>query len=78
MAKKNTPVPFEKSLKELEELVDQLEKGDIPLEESLKFFERGIQLTRVCQKALKEAEQKVEILLEDNGNDTLKSFTDES
>ena len=66
MAKKATPVPFEKSLKELEELVEQLEKGDIPLEESLISFERGIQLTRACQKALKEAEQKVEILLQDN------------
>ena len=78
MAKKNTPVPFEKSLKELEELVDHLEKGDIPLEESLKSFERGIQLTRACQKALKEAEQKVEILLKDNGDDALKPFADES
>ncbi|MCI0667499.1 MAG: exodeoxyribonuclease VII small subunit [Methylococcaceae bacterium] len=74
MAKKNTPVPFEKSLQELEQLVEHLEKGDIPLEDSLKFFERGIQLTRACQKALKEAEQKVEILLEDNGGDTLKPF----
>ncbi|MGH8557830.1 MAG: exodeoxyribonuclease VII small subunit [Methylococcales bacterium] len=78
MAKKNTPVPFEQSLKELEELVLHLEKGDIPLEESLKSFERGIQLTRACQKALKEAEQKVEILLEDNGDGTLKPFSDES
>ncbi|MGR9105666.1 MAG: exodeoxyribonuclease VII small subunit [Gammaproteobacteria bacterium] len=78
MAKKTAPVPFEKSLKELEELVEQLEKGDIPLEESLKSFERGIQLTRACQKALKEAEQKVEILLEENGEDKLKPFSDES
>jgi exodeoxyribonuclease VII small subunit len=78
MAKKNTPVPFEKSLKELEELVEQLEKGDIPLEESLKSFERGIQLTRACQKALKEAEQKVEILLADHGDETLKPFSHES
>ncbi|MCI0655106.1 MAG: exodeoxyribonuclease VII small subunit [Methylococcaceae bacterium] len=77
MAKKITPVPFEQSLKELEELVEHLEKGDIPLEESLKSFERGIQLTRACQKALREAEQKVEILLEDNGDETLKPFNDE-
>lgn len=74
MARKTTPVPFEKSLKELEELVEHLEKGDIPLEDSLKFFERGIQLTRACQKALKEAEQKVEILLQEQGEDTLKPF----
>ncbi|MGH8551194.1 MAG: exodeoxyribonuclease VII small subunit [Methylococcales bacterium] len=77
MAKKNTPVPFENSLKELEELVERLEKGDIPLEDSLKFFERGIQLTRACQKALKEAEQKVEILLQDNGDDTLKPYNND-
>ena len=78
MAKKTTPIPFEQSLKQLEELVEQLEKGDIPLEESLKSFERGIQLTRACQKALRDAEQKVEILLEDQGTDTLKPFSDES
>ncbi|MGH8551964.1 MAG: exodeoxyribonuclease VII small subunit [Methylococcales bacterium] len=78
MVKKTQPVPFEQSLKELEELVLQLEKGDIPLEQSLKSFERGIQLTRACQKALKEAEQKVEILLKDHGDETLKPFSDES
>lgn len=54
---------FERSLKELEELVARMERGDLPLEESLQSFERGIELTRACQKALQEAEQKVEILL---------------
>lgn len=54
---------FEQSLKELEELVTRMERGDLTLEESLQAFERGIQLTRGCQKALREAEQKVEILL---------------
>lgn len=78
MAKKNISVPFEQSLKELEELVLQLEKGDIPLEESLKSFEHGIQLTRACQKALKEAEQKVDILLKDHGEESLKPLNDES
>lgn len=78
MVKKNASVPFEQSLKELEELVEQLEKGDVPLEESLKSFERGIQLTRACQKALKEAEQKVEILLVKDGEETLKPFKDET
>ena len=47
---------------DLEELVDRLEQGDLPLEESLAAFERGVMLTRACQTALKEAEQKVEIL----------------
>jgi exodeoxyribonuclease VII small subunit len=48
------------------------------LEESLKLFERGVQLTRTCQKALKEAEQKVQILLEENGEPTLQPFNDET
>jgi exodeoxyribonuclease VII small subunit len=78
MAKKTTQVPFEKSLQELEQLVEHLEKGEIPLEDSLECFERGIQLTRACQKALQEAEQKVEILLQDQGNERLKPFSDES
>lgn len=55
---------FEKSLAELETLVERLEKGDLPLEKTLEQFERGIALTRNCQQALREAEQKVEILLQ--------------
>jgi exodeoxyribonuclease VII small subunit len=70
-------VRFEDSLAELEQLVERMEQGNLPLEESLKLFERGVQLTRACQKALKEAEQKVQILLEDNGEPTLQPFTDE-
>jgi exodeoxyribonuclease VII small subunit len=54
---------LEKSLEELETLVKHLESGDLSLEESLKYFERGVKLTRECQVTLKEAEQKVEILL---------------
>jgi exodeoxyribonuclease VII small subunit len=71
-------VPFEESLAELEQLVERMEQGNLALEESLKLFERGVQLTRTCQKALKEAEQKVQILLEQNGEPTLKPFSDES
>ena len=63
MSKKTSQPDFEKSLSELESLVASLEKGDLPLEETLKQFERGIELTRNCQKALKSAEQRVEILL---------------
>lgn len=58
---------FEKALGELEEIVASMERGDVSLEESLKQFERGIQLTRSCQKALQQAEQKVEILLRRSG-----------
>lgn len=77
MPRKKTTTLFEDSLAELEQLVSQLEQGDISLEESLKSFERGVSLTRTCQKALQEAEQKVQILLEKNGNLSLESFTDE-
>jgi exodeoxyribonuclease VII small subunit len=54
---------LEKSLEELEALVLRLEGGDLPLEQALKEFEHGVKLTRQCQTALQEAEQKVEILL---------------
>lgn len=68
---------FEESLAELEQLVERMEQGNLPLEESLKLFERGVQLARGCQKALKEAEQKVQILLEEKGEPILKAFIDE-
>ncbi len=55
---------FEASLKELEEIVEQLESGDLPLEKSLELFERGIALTRACQRRLDEAERRVEMLVQ--------------
>ena len=54
---------FEESLRELEEIVERLEAGDLPLEQSLELFEQGVKLSRSCQKRLDEAERKVEILL---------------
>ena len=73
------PVNLEKALADLESLVDELESGDLPLEKAMKKFEEGIKLTRSCQAALKEAEQKVEILLKSaGGEESLKPFeTDE-
>ena len=65
---------LEKSLADLEELVEELESGDLPLEKAMKKFEEGIKLTRGCQTALKEAEQKVEILLQDAGSEDLDDF----
>jgi exodeoxyribonuclease VII small subunit len=56
------PLAFEEALADLEILVDTLEKGDLTLEESLAAFERGVGLTRTCQKALDAAEQKVRIV----------------
>lgn len=55
-------LPFESAMQELEDLVSRMEQGDHSLEVSLKDFERGVELTRICQKALAEAEQKVQIL----------------
>jgi exodeoxyribonuclease VII small subunit len=75
--KRQETVAFEKSLKELEALVAKMEQGNLGLEESLQHFERGIQLTRVCQQALKEAEQKVDILLKKSGQDEIVPFTSE-
>ena len=73
-SKKN--VNLEKSLSDLENLVDELESGDLPLEKAMKKFEEGIKLTRNCQAALKDAEQKVEILLKSAGGDeALEDFT---
>jgi len=54
---------FESSLEELEQIVRQLEGGDLPLDRSLELFEQGVRLSRECQKRLDEAERKVEILL---------------
>jgi exodeoxyribonuclease VII small subunit len=78
MAKKQQqPAPFEQSLKELENLVEKMEQGDLSLEESLQHFERGVQLTRACQQALKDAEQKVETLLKKNGQEEVVPFDSE-
>ncbi len=69
------PVNLEKSLADLESIVDELESGDLPLEKAMKKFEEGIKLTRSCQAALKEAEQKVEILLKSaGGQESLEEF----
>ena len=54
---------FEESLKKLESIVGQLERGDLPLEDSVKLFEEGMQLSADCKKQLEEAEGKVEILI---------------
>lgn len=68
---------FETAIDELEQIVAQLESGDLELEQSLKLFERGIELTRVSQNKLQEAEQKVQILMEKNGQLELQPFTEQ-
>ncbi|MGI9219727.1 MAG: exodeoxyribonuclease VII small subunit [Woeseiaceae bacterium] len=73
MAKKT--INLEKSIADLETLVDELESGDLPLEKAMKKFEEGIKLTRHCQAALKEAEQKVEVLVKSaGGEESLELF----
>jgi exodeoxyribonuclease VII small subunit len=76
VAKKTAEFDFEKALGELEALVEKMEQGELSLEESLRQFERGIVLTRACQKALSEAEQKVQILMQNTGAAALKPFAD--
>ena len=69
MVKENqTDFNFEKALENLEEIVSSMENGELTLEDSLKAFEKGIKLTRECQGALRDAEQKVRVLLNENGD----------
>jgi len=69
---------FETSLSRLEEIVTELEGGELPLEQSLKLFEEGIKLARICNARLEEAERKVEVLLKDKtGKMTPKPFEEE-
>jgi exodeoxyribonuclease VII small subunit len=66
MAKKEFGLgKLEATLEELEQLVERLEEGELPLNQALQEFERGIKLTKQCQSVLKDAEQKIEILLAD-------------
>ncbi len=66
---------FEVALQELEEIVNRLEQGDLPLEEALTFFEKGVELSRYCHTKLDEAQKRVEILLKDaNGKMTAQPF----
>jgi len=73
-AKKEDELQFEEALEELEAIVDDMEQGELSLEDSLKAFERGITLTRQCQAALKNAEQKVNLLLEKQNQDVVEPF----
>lgn len=70
-------VNFEEALEELESLVEQMEDGDLSLEESLAAFEKGVRLARECQEALKAAEQRVQVLLQQGGEEQLADFATE-
>lgn len=74
MTKATRSPDFEKSLGELEQLVERLESGELPLDQALKTFERGVALTRSCQQALKAAQARVEILAARDGATTIEPF----
>ena len=76
-AKSDAAPDFEKALAELEEIVATLERGDLSLDAALKHFERGIALTRQCQASLKDAELKVEKLVEKDGKASFEPFEPE-
>jgi len=68
---------FEASLEAPEQIVRQLEQGDLPLEKSLELFEQGIRLSRECQERLNQAERRIEVLLQDNqGRPVVRAFED--
>lgn len=72
------PKTFEASLEALEQIVHELEQGDLPLERSLELFERGIGLSRQCQERLNQAERRIEVLLRDNHGQTVVSPFEDS
>jgi exodeoxyribonuclease VII small subunit len=74
LVRDNKAPDFEEALAELESLVERLERGDLPLDEALKTFERGVELTRHCQSSLKAAQQKVEILLKRGSSSSIEPF----
>jgi exodeoxyribonuclease VII small subunit len=75
LVRNNNSPDFEEALAELESLVERLERGDLPLDEALKTFERGVELTRHCQASLKAAQQKVEILLKRGNSNEIEPFS---
>lgn len=77
MAKKKAPA-FETSLAELEQLVKKMDSGELELEQSLEAFEKGITLIRVCQSALQNAEQKVQLLVESSDGLSVADFDEKA
>ena len=75
--KKATAFNFEAAIEDLEHIVEQMEEGDLSLEGAMLEFEKGVKLTRECQQALQQAEQKVKILLEKQGQFKLLDFAED-
>ncbi|MBD1373252.1 exodeoxyribonuclease VII small subunit [Hazenella sp. IB182357] len=70
-------LPFEQALERLENVVEHLEKGDTPLEEAIQLFDEGMKLAHACNKKLEWAEQKVELLVQENGEWKKEPFLSE-
>lgn len=70
----NETLSFETALEQLEQIVQQLEDGDVPLEQSIALFQRGMHLSNYCNKQLEEVEEKIEILIDESGKLTAKPF----
>jgi exodeoxyribonuclease VII small subunit len=67
-------INFEKSLDKLDQLIEKMEQGNLPLETSLQHFEDGVKLIRLCQETLNTAQQKVKVLMEKQGETSLEDF----
>ncbi|TBR41388.1 exodeoxyribonuclease VII small subunit [Marinomonas agarivorans] len=78
MSSKNNVRHFEENLTELETIVNQLESNQLSLEDALKAFEKGVKLSQSCQSVLTQAEQKVQILLKQQDNESLEPFDPET
>lgn len=76
--KEHEMIDFEAALKELNSIVEQMEQGGLTLEQSLENFERGIRLTKQCQQSLRKAEQKVQLLLTQDGQTTIIDYKNEA
>ena len=69
MTKENCKdIPFEQALEELEKLVDDMEQGELALDDMIKHFERGTLLSKLCRQKLSKLEKKIEVLVKDNGD----------
>ncbi|MBU8901349.1 MAG: exodeoxyribonuclease VII small subunit [Victivallales bacterium] len=76
---KEKDMPFEQALEELEKLVDDMEQGELPLDDMIKHFERGTLLSKLCRQKLSRLEKKIEVLVKDNGeNSEWQEFDDSS
>ncbi len=69
-----TELTFEEAIQRLEKVVEQLENGDVPLEQAIQLFEEGMMLAKQCNQTLKQAEQQVEVLMKENGEWIKKPF----